>query len=114
MSCSEEARKGQGGADKEAAIRFRLSAGHACFDFQHVNCAYASMWFSDIRQGGSRLSGIAFKSPRIVFHKGDSKLASTSSITPSTVMPSSIRPTALGSLPHCRLFSVLEFARTNL
>ena len=47
MNCSEEARKAQGG-DKEAAIRFRLSAGHACFDFHHVNCIDASMWFDDV------------------------------------------------------------------
>ena len=49
MNCSEEARNGQGGADKEAAIRVRLSAGHACFDFQHVNWIHADVWFSDNR-----------------------------------------------------------------
>ena len=47
MNCSEEARKAQGG-DKEAAIRFRLSAGHACVDFHHVNRIDASMWFDDV------------------------------------------------------------------
>ena len=34
MSCPEEAREGTRWADKEAAIRFCLSAGHACFELK--------------------------------------------------------------------------------
>ena len=115
MSCSEEAKEGTMWADKEAAIRLRLSAGHFSTPAGLRGVVLA---FVDARQlifirVTSRVI-TRFEVPRMIVHKGDSKLASTSSITPSTVMPSSIPPTALGSLPHCRLFSVLEVAKINL
>jgi len=103
MRCSKA------GARSATVLLAQCGASCMCFDSQQavrvVSCSYVVI----IKVAEC----INFRISRIVSHKGDSKLASTSSITPSIVMPSSSRPTALGSLPHCKLFSVLEVARTS-